>query len=163
MLGYGDGERVRNASALAGHGRGGGARRHRAHDRHAARAVAAIADLGPASGDGQACRSANQDWAQHLLLRSSKPSATRAKQNTNGPLRQYFPKGTYLTAHDAADLDAVAHALNARPRRALGWRTPGEALNAALREAQETSVATTGRVRPTLFAGIQKGPVRTRI
>ncbi|PHK92856.1 IS30 family transposase [Pseudoroseomonas rhizosphaerae] len=63
-------------------------------------------------------------------------------ENTNGLLRQYFPKGTDLAAHSAEDLAAVAAALNTRPRKALGWRTPAEALDAVLQSAQ-TGVATT--------------------
>jgi IS30 family transposase len=59
-------------------------------------------------------------------------------ENTNGLLRQYFPKGTDLAAHDADDLLAVAHALDTRPRKTLGWRTPAEALDEALRSVQKS-------------------------
>ncbi len=48
-------------------------------------------------------------------------------ENTNGLLRQYFPRGTDIARHSRSDLDAVAFALNTRPRKTLGWKTPAEA------------------------------------
>lgn len=64
-------------------------------------------------------------------------------ENTNGLLRQYFPKGTDLSAHGPADLTAVALALNTRPRKTLGWHTSAEAINEVLRSAKRVRVATT--------------------
>jgi len=65
-------------------------------------------------------------------------------ENTNGLLRQYFPKGTDLSRWSANELDAVANALNTRPRKTLKWITPAEALDEHLRSIQQASVATTG-------------------
>jgi IS30 family transposase len=67
-----------------------------------------------------------------------------SNENTNGLLRQYFPKGTDLCQHGAEELNAVAHVLNARPRKTLGWRTPAEALDRLLKQDMIESVATTG-------------------
>ncbi len=66
-------------------------------------------------------------------------------ENTNGLLRQYFPKGTDLSQHTAEHLAAVAAQLNSRPRKTLGVRTPAEALTELLSQppAETPSVATT--------------------
>ena len=67
-------------------------------------------------------------------------------ENTNGLLRQYFPKGTDLSKHsrdDLAAVAAVAAALNGRPRKTLGWKTPAEALDDHLRSVKHNGVATT--------------------
>jgi transposase, IS30 family len=65
-------------------------------------------------------------------------------ENTNGLLRQYFPKSTDLAVHDAAHLAAIADRLNGRPRKTLGFKTPTEALARLLSDDQQAGVATTG-------------------
>lgn len=65
-------------------------------------------------------------------------------ENTNGLLRQYFPKGTDLSRWSAEEIAAAAAALNSRPRKSLGWKTPTEALDEHLRSLAQAGVATTG-------------------
>jgi IS30 family transposase len=60
-----------------------------------------------------------------------------SNENTNGLLRQYFPKGTDLSLHSQAELDRVAAELNGRPRETLKWRKPVEELDDLI--AQHTS------------------------
>ena len=63
-------------------------------------------------------------------------------ENTNGLLRQYFPKGTDLSLHSAEQIVAVATTLNSRPRKTLGWKTPAEALDRLLLSVDKNCVAT---------------------
>ena len=67
------------------------------------------------------------------MARTRTPTAGRAS----------IPKGTDLSRHRPGDLAAVAAALNGRPRKTLGWKTPAEALDKFLYSAQQDGVATT--------------------
>jgi IS30 family transposase len=59
-----------------------------------------------------------------FFCEKASPWQRPSNENTNGLLRQYFPKGSDLRVHDAARLAAVAAELNARPRKTLGWQAP---------------------------------------
>jgi IS30 family transposase len=143
MPGHGAGVREKNGPALAGHGA-------EAVRDAIARTITPLPE--------QLRRSLTWDqgaeMAPHAPLRVDtglqvcfcdphSPWQRGTHENTNGLLRQYFPKGTDLSLHDVDDLAAVAAALNSRPRKTLGWKTPAEALDAALRSVQ-AGVATTG-------------------
>jgi IS30 family transposase len=135
MEGHGMAPRVKNGPALAGHGA------------EAVRdAIAETILTLPAQLRRSLTWDQGAEMAQHAPLRidtgleiyfcdPQSPWQRGTNENTNGLLRQYFPKGTDLSRHPNADLDAVALALNTRPRKTLGWKTPAEALDELLRSA----------------------------
>jgi IS30 family transposase len=125
----GDSPRVKNGPALTGHG---------------AEAVRDSITYAISTLPEQLRRSLTWDqgaeMAQHARLRidtglevyfcdPQSPWQRGTNENTNGLLRQYFPKGTDLARHSPDDLAAVAAALNGRPRKTLAWRTPAEVLD----------------------------------
>src|SRR6266849_1557843 len=143
MGGHGDQPREKNGPALTGHGA------EAVRDAIAASIVTLPEQLRRSLTWDQGA-----EMAQHAQLRidtglqvyfcdPQSPWQRGSNENTNGLLRQYFPRGTDLARHTANDLDAVAHALNGRPRKTLGWKTPAEALDELLSSAEQAGVATT--------------------
>jgi IS30 family transposase len=132
MPGHEDEARAKNGPALAGHG---------------AEAVCDAITRTIITLPEQLRRSLTWDqgaeMAQHARLKIDagiqvyfcdphSPWQRGTNENTNGLLRQYFPKGIDLSVHSADDIAAVAAALNARPRKTLAWKTPAEALDQLL-------------------------------
>ena len=142
MEGHGTQPRLKNGPALAEHGA------------EAVRdAITATITTLPAQLRRSLTWDQGAEMAQHMRLRIDAglaiyfcdphaPWQRGTNENTNGLLRQYFPRGTDLSLHHEEDLAAVAAALNGRPRKTLGWRTPAEALDVVLRSVQD-AVATT--------------------
>jgi transposase, IS30 family len=73
----------------------------------------------------------------------AKPWQRGSNENTNGLLRQYFPKGTDLSLHSPDHLDFVSAQMNRRPRKTLGWDSPAETLDRLLSQPSSIDVATT--------------------
>jgi IS30 family transposase len=143
MRGHGHEARVKNGPALAGHG---------------AEAVRDAITRTIITLPEQLRRSLTWDQgaelAQHARLKIDagvqvyfcdphSPWQRGTNENTNGLLRQYFPKGTDLSIHSAEEVAAVAAALNSRPRRTLDWKTPAEVLDQLLLSVNKDRVATT--------------------
>jgi IS30 family transposase len=96
------------------------------------RGLAQDPDLGSGPGDVDARADRRGDRLRRVLLRPAFPWQRGLNENTNGLLRQYFPKHTDLSVHTARDLQQVAAELNQRPRLALADKTPEEAMRALL-------------------------------
>lgn len=142
--GHGLSESIKNGQALAGHGAGA--------FRNAI--VGTIMEL-PKHLRRSLTWDQGAEMAQHAQLRIDTgldvyfcdPQSTwhrGSNENTNGLLRRYFPKGTDLSQHGGEKLNAVAHALNTRPRKTFDWQTPAEALDRLLKTDMIEGVVPTG-------------------
>ena len=141
--GYGKEPRVHNGPALAGHGA------------EAVRdAIASSIHTLPEQLRCSLTWDQGAEMARHDQVRLEtglkiyfcdphSPWQRGTNENTNGLLRQYFPKGTDHARYTTEELNAVAATLNGRPRKSLGWRTPAEALQNHLQLLRDNSVATT--------------------
>lgn len=143
LAGYGEAPRADNGPALSGHG---------------AEAVRDAISRTIITLPEELRRSLTWDqgteMAQHNRLKIDtgirvyfcdprSPWQRGTNENTNGLLRQYFPKGSDLSIYSADEISAVAAALNGRPRKTLGWKTPAEALDELLPRGNKAGVATT--------------------
>ncbi len=141
MEGFGATPYVKNGPPLAGHG---------------AQAVrnAITAQIGTLPDQLRRSLTWDQggELAQHVQLKIDagigvyfcdphSPWQRPSNENTNGLLRQYFPKGTDLCRWTHEELQAVVATLNARPRKTLGWRTPAEVYQAQLASLPQAGVA----------------------
>jgi IS30 family transposase len=133
MEGHGEAPRLKNGPALAGHGA-------EAVRDEIARVITTL----PEQLRRFLTWDQGSEMAEHAKLRVAtglaiyfcdphSPWQRGTNENTIGLLRQYFPKGTDLSRHSRDELDAVALALNTRPRKTLGWKTPAETLDELLR------------------------------
>jgi IS30 family transposase len=144
MEGHGAGPSVKNGPALTGHGA------------DAVRdAITRTITTLPEELRRSLTWDQGAEMAQHARLKvdagvqvyfcnPQSPWQRGTNENTNGLLRQYFPKGTDLSAHSPEAIAAVAATLNSRPRKTLGWKTPAEALDQCLVQIEKQRVATTG-------------------
>ncbi|MEX1080700.1 MAG: IS30 family transposase [Halofilum sp. (in: g-proteobacteria)] len=132
MPGHHRGASVKNGPALTGHGA-----------ESVRNAIAAKIAALPEHLRKSLTWDQGAELAQHVRLRIEvglaiyfcdprSPWQRGSNENTNGLLRQYFPKGTDISRYSEHDLDAVASTLNSRPRKTLGWKTPAEAFDELL-------------------------------
>lgn len=132
MPGHGPGARIKNGPALSGHGA-----------QAVGNAIAAKIVQLPEHVRKSLTWDQGAEMAQPVQLQvdtglaiyfcdPQSPWQRGTDENTNGLLRQYFPKGTDISRYSGRELDAVANTLNCRPRKSLGWKTPAEAFDGLL-------------------------------
>jgi IS30 family transposase len=132
LAGHGEAPRTKNGPALAGHGA------EAVRDAITRTIITLPEELRRSLTWDQGAEMAQHDrlridaGIQVYFCDPQSPWQRGTNENTNGLLRQYFPKGTDLSIHSADEIAAVATALNARPRKTLGWKTPAEALDELL-------------------------------
>lgn len=132
LAGHGEAPRVKNGPALAGHGA------EAVRDAITRTIVTLPEELRRSLTWDQGAEMAQHDrlkidaGVQVYFCDPQSPWQRGSNENTNGLLRQYFPKGTDLSIHSAEEIAAVAAALNARPRKTLNWKSPAEALDEVL-------------------------------
>jgi len=143
MKGHGDTPRAKNGPALAGHGA------------QAVRDAIAASIGGPPEHLRRSLTwDQGAEMSQHMQLRIDSgipiyfcdphsPWQRATNENTNGLLRQYFPKGADLSRYGEKELAAVTVTLDSRPRKTLGWRAPAEAFDELQHSGQTAGVATT--------------------
>ena len=136
--------REKNGLALAGHGSAA-----------VGKAIAASMKAMPSQLGQSLTWDQGAEMSQHVQLRQvtglkiylcepRSPWQRGTNENTNGLLRQYFPKGTDIARYGADELAAVARTMNNRPRKVLGWKTPAEMLEVHMSSIEPVGVATTG-------------------
>ncbi len=129
---YGKAPRMKNGPALAGHGA------EAVRDAITRSIITLPTELRRSLTWDQGAEMAQHDrlrieaGVQVYFCDPQSPWQRGTNENTNGLLRQYFPKGTDLSVHSAEAIAAVAAVLNARPRKTLGWKTPAEKLDELL-------------------------------
>ncbi|QYB00096.1 IS30 family transposase (plasmid) [Rhodococcus sp. USK10] len=144
LKGYGTAAMVKNGPALSGYG-----------SESVRDALAATLSPLPEHLRRSVTWDRGKELARHAELTAStgirvyfcdpySPWQRGTNENTNGLLRQYFPKGTDLSRYKFRELQAVADALNNRPRKVHGWRTPAEVFAEHVHSSSRHGVATTG-------------------
>jgi transposase, IS30 family len=132
LVGHGEAPRAKNGPALAGHGA------EAVRDAITRAIITLPEELRRSLTWDQGAEMAQHDrlkidaGVQVYICDPQSPWQRGTNENTNGLLRQYFPKGTDLSIHSVDEIFAVAAVLNARPRKTLGWKTPAEALDELL-------------------------------
>ena len=150
MEGYQSGKSIKNGPALAGHG---AEAVRKAITRSMTNLPERLRQSLPWDQDAEIAQHARLGIGTRLCIGTrlgiyfcdpQSPWQRGTNENPTGLLRQYFPQGTDFSRHPARELEAVAQAMNTRPRKTPGWQTPAAILDGFLTGQDQASVATTG-------------------